>query len=301
MSKAIFSISGTWTALITPFTKGGAEVDYAALRQLVDSQVAAGITGLVPVGTTGESPTLSKTEHLEVLERVIEYAAGRVPVLAGCGSNSTDETILFTRHAQRFGAAGALLVTPYYNRPPTEGLRRHFHAVANAAPDFPLVAYEIPARTGASVPPALLSTLFNEIPAFCGVKDASHGTEYLEEIARLGLLEQGFQVVSGDDGRTNELIEKGACGLISVASNAAPRAVLAMVSAALAGNSSAECAKLAPLFAALGAEVNPIPIKTLLHLAGQCGGDFRLPLCPPSADNTQALREVLAFVEGASD
>lgn len=282
---------GTYTALITPFADGA--VDEAALERLVEAQVEAGVEGVVPCGTTGESPTLSMDEHNRVVERVVRFARGRVAVVAGTGSNSTAEALRLSRHAAEAGADALLLVAPYYNRPTQEGLFRHFSAVARAV-DLPIMLYNIPARCGVEIG---IETMCRLRDAHANVRAVKHATGGVADAAAL-LAACDLAVLSGDDPITLPLMSLGAVGVVSVMSNLAPRSVRRLTQAALGGDlASARDAhrRLYPLARELLAlATNPIPIKTAMALRGWCREEFRLPLCPLEEAKRAALRELLA-------
>lgn len=285
-------LRGAMTALVTPFGPGG-EVDVPALRELVRWQVASGIHGLVPCGTTGEGATLDEHEQRLVLETVVEAAAGRVPVVGGCGSNDTRRTVEAARSAAAAGVDALLVVTPYYNKPNRSGMLAHFRAVAEAT-GLPLVAYNVPSRTAQNLGAEMILRLA-EIPGIVAVKEASAD---LEQIA--AILEgrpAGFAVLSGDDALALPSLALGVDGLISVVSNEAPAQTAALVAAALAGDFSTARAlhfRLLPLMRANFAETNPVPVKTALELLGHCRGTLRAPLGPPEGSTRQALRLALS-------
>lgn len=284
--------SGAMTALVTPFKNNA--IDEEAYRNFIEWQIASGIHGLVPCGTTGESATLTHAEHEHVIEICIDQAAGRVPVLAGAGSNNTAEAIALTKFAKSAGADGALLITPYYNKPTQEGLYEHFKAVANAV-DLPLVPYNVPGRTGCNMLPPVIARLAKEFPErIVGLKaatgDMKQGSETLEACP------SRFCVLSGDDLTAFPLIALGAQGIISVTSNIVPDRVAALCNAAIAGKM--ETARdlhhrLFPLSAAMFMASNPIPVKTALAMMGKMQMEMRLPLCPMSEDEQEKLRKIL--------
>ncbi len=284
---------GSWVALITPFR--GGEVDEAALRGLVDRQLAAGTDGLVPCGTTGESATLTAEERERVIAVVVESAAGRVPVLAGGPGNDTAAAVQSARRAKAAGAAGVLAVTPYYNRPTQEGHYRHLASIAEAG--LPVVAYNVPSRTGTDLLPDTVRRLW-EARAIAGVKEATGSMARLLEIReRAG---DGLDLLSGDDATIAPFVACGGHGVISVSANVVPQRVRALVHDALAGRLSAAVAeqlRLAPLHRALFAESNPIPIKAAMAMLGRCGPEIRLPLTPLSEANVPGLRACLAELE----
>jgi 4-hydroxy-tetrahydrodipicolinate synthase len=288
MSEGRFE--GLFTALVTPFAKG--RVDEEALRGLVERQIAAGVDGLVPCGSTGESATLSHAEHRRVVEIAVDAVRGRVPVLAGAGSNNTSEAIELTRHAKEAGADGALLISPYYNKPTQEGIVAHYAAIARAT-DFPLIVYNIPGRTASNILPATLARLA-AIEQVEGVKEACGDIAQISEvIARCG---PGFSVLAGDDVLTLPVIAIGGQGVIATSSNVAPAEMVELVRSARAGDfESARAAhyRLLPLFGALFCETNPIPVKAALAMQGLCRDEIRLPLTRPSAAARERIECVL--------
>jgi 4-hydroxy-tetrahydrodipicolinate synthase len=282
---------GSLVALVTPFREG--KVDEVKLRALVERQVAAGTDAIVPCGTTGESPTLSHDEHRRVVEVVIEAARGRVPVVAGTGSNATAEAIDLTAHARKAGAAGALVVNPYYNRPTQEGLYRHFRAVADAV-DIPILVYNIQSRTAVNVETDTLARLVKDCPNVVGVKEASGSLDQMTQV----ILACGseFSVLSGDDNVTLPLMAVGGRGVISVIANLVPRDTAEMTHAALAGDwkrARELHLRLFPLCRAAFIETNPIPVKEALAMMGLIEPEFRLPLCRMAEGNRERLRRVL--------
>lgn len=285
------NLRGAITALITPFRDG--RLDEGRLRQLVERQVERGVDGLVPTGTTGESPTLSHEEHRRVVEIVIEAAGGRVPVIAGTGSNSTQEALELTRHAAEAGASASLQVVPYYNKPTQEGMYRHFMAIAEGV-DLPLVLYNIPGRTGKALEVDTICRLA-EHPNIVAIKEATGSMDVSSEIAqRLG--PENFAILSGDDSLTLPLMAVGAKGVISVASNLIPDRMAALTRAALGNDFEAARRihlEMFPLFRGMFLETNPIPIKTAMALAGLDTGELRLPLCPMAEENAATLRSIL--------
>jgi 4-hydroxy-tetrahydrodipicolinate synthase len=282
--------SGTITALITPFKNG--EVDVEALEGLVEFQIEQGVNGLVPCGTTGETPALSEEEDRVVVETVVRVAAGRVPVVAGTGSNSTEMAIKYTKMAKEVGADGSLQVAPYYNKPTQEGLFRHFATIAEST-DLPLILYNIPGRTSVTISAETMARLA-EIPNIVGVKDSTLSMNMISDIKR-GCGEE-FDILSGDDPMTLPLIALGGVGAISVASNVAPGAVSDMVGALLEGDWERGRElhyELLPLFRALFVETNPIPVKTAASLLGLCSDEMRLPMIPLSGENLRILQRVM--------
>lgn len=282
---------GAMTALVTPFRGGG--VDYDRLRANVEFQIAEGIDGLVPVGTTGESPTLSHDEHDKVIEAVVEASAGRVPVIAGTGSNATDEALRLTRHAKEVGADGSLQVNPYYNKPTQEGMYRHFMAIADAA-DMPMVLYNIPGRCGVAMTPQTIARLAKH-PNIVAVKEATGSLDMASEIAQLCGPER-FTILSGDDSLTLPLAAVGGKGVISVLSNLLPARVKALTDAALSGDFALARKlhlELFPICKGMFIETNPIPIKTAMMLAGLDTGELRLPMCEMAEENKATLEALL--------
>ncbi|MBW2361957.1 MAG: 4-hydroxy-tetrahydrodipicolinate synthase [Deltaproteobacteria bacterium] len=285
---------GVYTALVTPFRDG--QIDEAALRAHIERQIDAGIDGLVPCGSTGESATFSHAEHRRVVELVVEAVAGRVPVMAGTGSNNTREAIELTLHARDAGADGALLISPYYNKPTQQGIVEHYAAIAEAT-SFPLVVYNIPGRTASNILPTTLAQLAC-IEHVVGVKEASGD---IDQIAHaVAACPEDFAVLSGDDAMTLPLVAVGGAGVISTTSNVAPRQMLALTRAALANDlvTARELHhQLLPLFDALFCETNPIPVKAALALQGHIGDEIRLPLTPITDANRERLRVVLKELE----
>src|SRR5438874_12729780 len=287
--------SGTFTAVVTPFRNG--DIDFAAFEKLVEAQIAAGITGLVAVGTTGESPTLTHDEKHEVIERAIKIANGRCKVIAGAGTNSTRDSIEATKFAEKAGADGALLVAPYYNKPSQEGLFRHFSAIAGAT-SLPIMLYNIPGRCSVDIVPETVARLANECRNIVSIKEASGSVERINELRRQ--LPDAFTILSGDDSLTLPFIAVGAVGVVSVASNLFPSEVSALVRACESGDlKSAEKLHrtLLPLFKDLFIEPNPVPVKTALGWRGAMSPEVRLPLCEMSEANTARLRKTLEDFE----
>lgn len=281
---------GVLTALVTPFRDGA--VDEAALEQLVDLQIAAGVDGLVPCGSTGESATLSHQEHRRVVEVVVAAARGRVPVLAGTGSNSTAEAAELTRHAKEAGAQGALLISPYYNKPTQDGIVAHYTHIAGAA-RLPLVVYNIPGRTASNILPDTMARLA-EVELVVGVKEATGDLHQISQvIARCG---ERFTVLSGNDADTLPILAIGGHGVISTTANIAPKEMVEMVRAFRQGDLSRARElhyRLLPLIDALFCETNPIPLKAAMALRGLASGEIRLPLTPLSERNRELLQAAL--------
>lgn len=285
------AFAGAYTALITPFTDDGA-IDWDSLGELVEQQVAAGIDGIVPCGTTGESATLDHHEHRELVKFVVKAAAGRVRVLAGTGSNSTVEAIELTRAAAESGADGSLQVAPYYNKPTQEGLYRHFKAIGEGTGALPQVLYNIPGRCGIEIAVDTVIRL-SELPFVTGLKEAGGSLD------RVSAILSGCDIclVSGDDSLTVPMMSVGASGVISVISNLCPAEVKSMVDAAAAGDFAAARRlhfRMLPLVRMLFVENNPMGIKTAMRLAGKPAGGFRPPLCEMRPENVDRLEKVLA-------
>ncbi len=281
---------GVLTALVTPFRDG--VVDERALETLVEAQVDAGVDGLVPCGSTGEAATLSHAEHRRVIEIVVSAARGRVRVLAGTGSNSTSEAIALTRHAKEAGADGALLISPYYNKPTPEGIVQHYTTIASETA-FPLVVYNIPGRTASNLLPGTLARLA-EIEQVVGVKESCGD---LHQVAQLiAATPAGFRVLSGDDWATLPILALGGAGVISTASNVAPADVVELVRAFRAGDLGRArdvYYRLLPLLDALFCETNPIPVKAALAMRGVIHEELRLPLVPITQGNRARLQLAL--------
>jgi 4-hydroxy-tetrahydrodipicolinate synthase len=282
--------TGSLVAIVTPFRKG--KVDETALGDLIEWQLANGTDGIVPCGTTGESATLSHAEHERVVAFTVETVRHRVPVLAGAGSNSTDEAIALTKHAKQAGADGALLITPYYNKPTQEGLFRHYRAVAEAV-DLPLVLYNIPGRTGVNMMPSTIARLVG-CPTIVGVKEGSGSVQQASEI--IYACGDRMTVLAGDDALTLPILALGGKGVITVTANIAPADMSRMVDAYFAGQVEEARRlhyKLFPLFTALFYETNPIPVKEALRMMGKIDGELRLPLCGMAPDTKHKLAAVL--------
>lgn len=284
--------AGTYTALITPFRQG--RVDHDGFRKLIEAQIAGGVDGIVPVGTTGESPTLSHDEHREVIKAAVDIAAGRVKVVGGTGSNSTDEAIGLTQDAEKAGADGALIVAPYYNKPSPEGLYRHFRAIAENT-KLPIILYSIPGRCGIEIGVPVVARLAKDCPNIVAIKEAGGSVERVSQLRQA--LPDTFQIISGDDSLTLPFISVGAVGVISVASNIAPGPVSELVRAARQGEMQrAEQLhrRLYPLFKNLFIESNPAPAKYALSLTAGLSPEVRLPLVEMCEENRQLVRATLA-------
>jgi 4-hydroxy-tetrahydrodipicolinate synthase len=283
--------TGSFVALVTPFRDG--KVDETKLRELVEMHAANGTDGLVPCGTTGESPTLSHTEHKRVVEVVIEAARKRMKILAGTGSNSTSEAIELTRHAEKAGADGALVVNPYYNKPTQEGLYRHFRAVAESVA-LPIVVYNIQSRTAVNIETATMSRLVKDVKNIKGTKEASGSLDQMSQV--IAACGPGFSVLSGDDNITLPLMAVGGHGVVSVIANILPRETADMVHAALEGDIKRARElhyRLFPMARAAFLETNPIPIKEAMAMAGMLEPEFRLPMCRMSDANRETLRGIV--------
>jgi 4-hydroxy-tetrahydrodipicolinate synthase len=286
--------TGVITAIVTPFRRGA--VDEDALRNLVEDQIANGIDGLVPVGTTGESPTLTFEEHVRVIDIVVKAAAKRVPIIAGTGANSTAEAIELSLAAKKVGADGMLQVTPYYNKPSQEGLIRHFKAIIEACP-LPTVLYNVPGRTGCDLLPETIARLA-EVPEVVAVKEATGSA--LRAMQVISRVPSRIAVLSGDDATAFPLYALGARGCISVVSNVAPAEMAAMWDAAAEGEWAEARAlhfKLFPLSEGLFIETSPSPVKAALAMMGRIADEIRPPLYPMTAGNREKLRKILADLE----
>ena len=282
--------SGAIVAIVTPFKKG--KVDEKSLRELIEFQIKNGTDGIVPCGTTGESSTLSHEEHDRVIEITIDAARKRVPVIAGTGSNSTDEALRLTRHAHEAGADGTLLVCPYYNRPTQEGLYQHFKTIAQSVP-IPIIPYNIPSRTGVNLLPETVARLA-KISNIVGIKEASGSLQQMQDV--IGLCGDKFDVLSGDDFFTFPLLAIGGRGVVSVVSNIVPADMAAMVDAFAAGDIKKAQKlhhRLVPLIDALFIETNPVPVKAALAMMGKIAYDVRLPMYKMSDGNYEKLKGVM--------
>ncbi|MEI6344003.1 MAG: 4-hydroxy-tetrahydrodipicolinate synthase [Verrucomicrobiota bacterium] len=285
------SFAGAHTALVTPFKDGA--LDEAALTLLIETQIQGGITGIVPVGTTGESPTLSHEEHHRVIEIAVKVAAKRVLVIAGTGSNATSEAVELTIEADKLGADAALVVAPYYNKPSPEGLYRHFKKVADSV-SIPIVLYSIPGRCGIEIPVPVIVRLAADCPNVVAIKEAGGNVERVHQLR--AALPESFQILSGDDALTFPFMAAGAVGVVSVASNIIPSEVERLVQTFLKGDlgkSEEIHNRYAPLFRDLFIEPNPVPVKTALAAKGVCQDDVRLPLCEMTLENKKTLLKTL--------
>jgi len=288
---------GTFTALVTPFCNE--DVDLATFEKLIEAQIAAGISGVVAVGTTGESPTLTHEEKEKVIQRAVKIANGRCQVLAGTGTNSTRDTIAATRFAEGAGVDGALLVAPYYNKPSQEGLFRHFKAIADAT-SLPIMLYNIPGRCSVDIGPDTVVGLAESCRNIVAIKEASGSVERVGELCRR--LPKDFMILSGDDSLTLPFMAVGAVGIVSVASNLFPAEVCALVRACESGDfKSAESLhrKMFSVFKDLFIEPNPVPVKTALGWRGAISAEVRLPLCEMAEANQARLRRTLEAFEKA--
>jgi 4-hydroxy-tetrahydrodipicolinate synthase len=286
--------TGTYTAIVTPFKKG--KIDEAALERLIRIQVRAGVDGIVPVGTTGESPTVDYEEHIQIIALSVKFAAGKIKVIAGTGGNSTSEAIYLTKHAAQVGADGSLQVAPYYNKPTQEGLFQHFREVARCT-RLPILLYSIPGRCGVEIGVNTVKRLAQECKNIVGIKEAGGNADRVSQLrAALG---PRFVILSGDDSLTLPFMAVGAQGVISVATNVIPRQVVQMVQAYAAGKTGAALRlhqKYYPLFKDLFIETNPVPVKAALAMMGQIEEEYRLPLVPMSAKNREVLRATMKAV-----
>ncbi|MBI5183581.1 MAG: 4-hydroxy-tetrahydrodipicolinate synthase [Nitrospinae bacterium] len=281
---------GSIVALVTPFKDG--RVDEEGLRDLIEFQIENNIHAIVPCGCTGEAATLSHEEHKKVLELTVEFVNKRVPVIAGSGSNSTHEAVELTRYVRDIGADGALIITPYYNKPTQDGLYRHYKEIATMV-DIPIILYNVPSRTGINMLPETVSRL-SEIDNIVGIKEASGSLSQMSDI--IGLCREDFIVLSGDDSVTLPLLSIGGRGVVSVSANIVPSYVAQMVNEFNKGNLNDARRlhyKLRSLNEAMFFETNPIPVKTSLSLMGRISGELRLPLSPMSKTNLERLKKVL--------
>jgi len=287
--------SGTYTALVTPFRND--QVDDAAFEALIEAQIAAGIDGIVPVGTTGESPTLDHDEHVHVIKRAVEIAKGRCVVMGGTGSNATTEAVAMTVEADKVGCTAALLVAPYYNKPSQEGLFRHFGKIAEAT-KLPLMLYSIPGRCGIEIAVETVQRLAAKYPNIVAIKEAGGACDRVGQLRQA--LPDSFKILSGDDSLTIPFISGGAHGVVSVASNIIPREVSAMTKAALDGRlheATTLHERYFALYKDLFIEPNPVPIKYALSLQGRMTPDVRLPLCEMSEASKAKLTATLRKLE----
>jgi 4-hydroxy-tetrahydrodipicolinate synthase len=282
---------GSITAIVTPFHNG--KVDEKKFLELIEFQIKNGTTGIVPCGTTGESATLNFEEHDRVIEIAIDQVRKRIQVIAGTGSNSTEEAIMLTRHAEKAGADASLQVSPYYNRPTQSGLYAHFKAIADSV-KIPVMLYNIASRTGVNIEPETIARLANDCKNLIAVKEASGSLDQMSRIRQL--CPANFELLSGDDSLTLPVLSIGGTGIVSVVSNIVPKDVAEMVAEFEKGNIKRAREihyKLLPLIKAVFLETNPIPIKTAMGLLGMCEPELRLPMCPMSAQNHDSLKKAL--------
>ncbi len=283
---------GTFTAIITPFKDG--KIDEPAFRKLVELQVEGGVEGIVPVGTTGESPTVNRREHLEIIRIAVDAAAGRILVIAGTGANSTTEAIYLTTEAAKLGVDATLQVTPYYNKPSQEGLYQHFKAIAECT-NLPIMLYSVPGRSVVCIEPETAARLANDCPTVQSIKEAGGDPDRVDALK--AALPDGFPILSGDDPLTVEFMKRGASGLVSVASNVIPRPMSDLVRAMNAG----DVAKAQAIHdeyenlmnALMGLDTNPVPVKAAVALMGLCQQEIRLPLIRLEDDNIKRLKSAL--------
>ncbi|MBP2143572.1 4-hydroxy-tetrahydrodipicolinate synthase [Methanococcus voltae] len=282
-------MQGVFPAIITPFKEG--KVDFEGLKSNIDFLIENGVSGIVPVGTTGESPTLTSAEHNQVIEKAVEFVDGRVKVIAGTGSNSTAEAMEFSEHAEDVGADGILLISPYYNKPTQEGLKRHFGAIAEAT-NIPMVLYNVPSRTALNIEPETVKYLYNEYDTVQAVKEANPSMSQVSEIKDLC----DINILSGNDELTLPIMALGGSGVISVVANIVPKEFVEMVELAQAGK-FVEAQKihyrLFPLMKSMFLETNPIPIKTAMNLMSMPSGEIRLPLTEMADANREILKKSL--------
>ncbi len=290
-TKGSIMFKGSIVAMVTPFKSD--TIDEKAFKRLIEFQIANGTSGIVPCGTTGESATLSVQEHERVIALAIQQVRGRVPVIAGTGSNSTDEAVMLTRHAAKAGADASLQVSPYYNRPTQRGLYAHFKAVADAV-DIPIILYNIASRTGVNIEPETMARLAADCKNIVGVKEASGNLEQMARVKQL--CPKDFILLSGDDSLTLPVLSIGGTGIISVVANIVPKDTAEMVAAFEKGDirrAQALHYKLLPLVKAMFIETNPIPVKTAMGLLKMCEPGLRLPMCPMLPENQEKLKKAL--------
>lgn len=291
--------TGSYVALVTPWNNDLSGIDYGALKDLVEWHIASGTDGIVPAGTTGESATLTHAEHDELIEKTVEFVAGRCKVLAGAGSNSTAEAVSIARRAKASGADSILVITPYYNRPTPEGLYRHYAAIAENC-DLPAMIYNVPSRTGTNILPETILRINRDFPSMRGVKEASGGVDQSSHIVG-GALESGaaLDVLSGDDSLTVPIMSVGGTGVVSVVANIAPAEMKAMVAAAAAGDFAKARAlhhRLMPLMKACFVETNPAPAKAALEMTGRIRSAMRLPMVGVSPASARTIKDALGKV-----
>jgi len=279
---------GSIVALVTPFKNG--KVDENKLRELVNFQIENGTSGIVPCGTTGESPTLDNDEHIRVIEICVDAAKKKIPIIAGTGSNSTAEAIALTEHAAQCGADGALIVTPYYNKPTQKGLYLHFKAIADSV-DIPIVLYNIEGRCARNIETETVARLAEDCKNIIGVKEASGSLKQVKDVR--ASCPPDFVILSGDDALTLQMMDLGGAGVISVVANIVPSDVIKMIDAYNVGNKDEARhinAMLEPLVASMFVETNPIPVKTAMGLLELCSPELRLPLCEMDNENIEKLK-----------
>lgn len=283
---------GSYVALVTPWTKDLGGIDYAVLKDLVEWHVASGTDGILPAGTTGESPTLTHDEQVGLIEKIVEYVNGRCKVLAGAGSNNTNESLFFANAAKSAGADAILVITPYYNRPTPEGLYQHFAAVAKSCPELPIMVYNVPGRTGTNMLPQTIARVNRDFPQVCAVKEASGSVDQAGQIISMTKMD----VMSGDDSLTVPIMSIGGTGIVSVIANIAPVETKAMAAAALAGDfvkAREWHHRLLPLMKACFIETNPGPVKAAMQMLGRCSAAMRLPMVSPTAESETVIREAM--------
>ena len=282
--------SGSFTAVVTPLKNN--KVDFDAYKKIIDMQIEAGITGIVPCGSTGESATLSHQEHDEVIQKAVEFSNGKLKVIAGTGSNSTAEAIRLSKHAQEVGCDGVLLVAPYYNKPTQKGLYLHYKEVANAI-NIPVVLYNIQGRSAVNIEPKTIAQLAKDCKNIVAVKEASGS---LDQMSQIRMLAPKMDLISGDDALTVPIMAIGGTGVISVLSNICPKVVADLVNAMLKKDldKANEIAfKYLPLVKAMFIETNPIPVKAAMAMMGICSDEMRLPMCSMSEEHQESLRKTL--------
>lgn len=283
---------GSYVALITPWTKDLSDIDYGALKTLIDWHVKSGTDGILPAGTTGESATLAHEEQIKLIEKTVEFVDGRCKVLAGAGSNNTIESLYFAKAAKSAGADAILVITPYYNRPTPEGLYRHFGAVAEGCGDMPIMVYNVPARTGTNILSDTVARINRDYPQICAVKEASGNVDQSSQI----IAATKMDVMSGDDSLTLPIMSIGGTGVVSVIANVAPAETKAMTSAALAGDFAKAREihyRLLPLMKACFVETNPGPVKAAAQMLGLCSGAMRLPMVEPKPESEKIIMDAL--------
>jgi 4-hydroxy-tetrahydrodipicolinate synthase len=283
--------TGTHTAIVTPFKNG--KIDEAAFERLIKNQIKAGVDGIVPVGTTGESPTVDYDEHIHIIALAVKFTAGKIKVMAGTGANATKEAVYLTREAEKVGADGSLQVAPYYNKPTQEGLFQHFREIARNT-KLPIVLYSIPGRCGIEIGVDTVKRLAAACKNIIGIKEAGGSCDRVSQLR--GAMGDRFEILSGDDSLTLPFMAVGAKGVVSVASNVAPKEVAQMVKAYASGQTKKALEmhqKLYPLFKDLFVETNPVPVKAALAMMGQIEEEYRLPLVPMAAKNREILRATL--------